>query len=322
VDVELYSMGEILVDLIPRGAGPPQESTPYEVHFGGAPANTAVAAAKLGHTAGFIGAVGNDPLGEFLVSTLHGWRVDTSMVAVKQARTTLAFVLAGPGGGRSYFFYREPWARTADTLLEPGDVDAGRVAESTALHYSGFSMSHPPLSQAVEYVVEEAARGGTVVSYDPTYRPDIWPSFQAALEAHAWSLAHASVVSLNLEEAEVFHGETRPAELASTLLDKHPQLLAVAVRMGARGAYAMERGGRHAYRPAPPVEVVDTTGAGDTWNAAFLVAYVLEAAPLEEALEFANAAASLKCMRRGAAASPTREEVEEFISRARGAGGG
>ncbi len=308
-------MGEILVDLIPRSMGPPQESSVYEVHFGGAPANTAVAAAKLGHAAGFIGAVGNDPLGEFLVSTLHGWRVDTSMVVVKQARTTLAFVLTGPGGERSYFFYREPWARTADTLLEPGDVDAGRAAEAAVLHYSGFSMSHPPLSQAVEHVVEEAARGDTVVSYDPTYRPDIWPSFQAALEAHAWSLAHASVATLNLEEAEVFHRETRPAALASMLLDKHPQLLVVAVRMGPRGAYAMERGGGEAYRPAPPVEVVDTTGAGDTWNAAFLTAYVLEKAPLGEALEFANAAASLKCMRMGAASSPLRDEVEEFLSR-------
>lgn len=313
MDVELYAMGEILVDLIPRRPGPPRESSAYETHFGGAPANTALAASKLGHKSGFIGAVGNDPLGEFLTATLERWRVDTSMVAVKQARTTLAFVLASPGGGRSYFFYREPWARTADTLLEPRDVDAARIASATVLHYTGFSLSHPPLSSAVEQTVEAAAAGDTVISYDPTYRPDIWPSFQAALEAHAWSLAHAAIATLNLEEASTFHGEERPAALAEKLLDKHPQLLAVAVRMGPRGAYAAERGGAAAYQPAPDVKVVDTTGAGDTWNAAFLTAYVLEEKPLEEALRYANAAASLKCTRMGAASSPTRGEVERFL---------
>lgn len=320
MDVELYSMGEILVDLIPLREGAPREGSAYEAHFGGAPANTALAASRLGHRSGFIGAVGADPLGELLRSLLEREGVDTSMLATKKARTTLALVTTAPGGGREYFFYREPWARSADTLLEPSDIDTGRIADAAVLHFTGFSLSQPSLSEAVEEAVESLVGGDTVISYDPTYRGDVWSSFDAALEAHAWSLAHATLATLNLEEAKIFHGAERPAELASTLLNRHPQLIAVAVRMGPRGAYVMEKGGRSFYSPAPSVEVVDTTGAGDVWNAAFLSLYVLEGAGLEEAVRFATAAAALKCSRRGAASAPGRREVEEFLEALPGSG--
>jgi Sugar kinases, ribokinase family len=316
VSVEVYSVGEILVDMIfVERVG---EGARIEVHFGGAPANLAVGVSRLAHRAGFIGAVGNDPFGEFLVKTLQVNGVDTDLVRVKKARTTLAIVIVDERGERKFFFYRKPWAETADTMLTPSDIALEKLKGSKVVHFSGFSTSYAPTSETVFSIAEYASSEGITVSYDPTYREDIWLSVEDALRAYERSLSYANVVSLSMDEAEAIYGTSDYRRVAEKILAKHPNVSTVAVRLGGRGAYVRTREGREAFKEAFRVKVVDTTGAGDAWTAAFLVSHVLEGMDLEDSVTFANAVAAIVCTRYGAiAALPSRDEVEQFLEAAK-----
>lgn len=312
--VELYSIGEILVDLV--FVEPIREGARIEVHFGGAPANLAVGVSRLNHRAGFIGAVGSDDFGRFLINTLNAYGIDTEMVKIKKARTTLAFVIVDEEGERTFFFYRKPWSNTADTMLEITDVDLDRVCGSKIVHFTGFSTSYPPLSNTVYTVVEHALKRGVKISYDPTFREDIWPSRRHATEAFRKSLKLSTIVSLSIDEIIEFYNTTDYTRVANHIIRNYPGVEVVAVRLGSKGAYVRTRNGNEAYAEAFKVKVVDTTGAGDAWTAAFLVSYVLEKMELDYSVKFANAVAALVCTRYGAITSyPSRDEVEDFMKK-------
>jgi len=312
VKVELYSVGEVFVNMVFKKTF---EGNPaVEAHFGGAPANLAIAVSRLGHRAGFIGAIGNDLLGEFLLRTLRINNVDTKLVRIKKARTTLAFVVVDEKGGKRFFFYRKPWGETADTMLKIEDVDFGKIGEARVVHFSGFSTSHPPTSETVYAIAEYALEREIKVSYDPTFRDDIWHSKNAAKEAFERSLKLSSIVSLGVDEMEEFYGTTDYRFVADKILGKHSNVETVAIRLGAKGAYAKSRNGREAFKEAFKVKIVDIMGADDAWTAAFLVTHILEGIDLESSLLFANATAAMVCSKFGAiTAFPRRDEVEEFL---------
>ena len=245
--VELYSVGEILVDMVFTETV--KEGAKIEAHFGGAPANLAIGVSRLGHRVGFIGAIGNDLLGEFLLRTLRINDVDTRLVRIKKARTTLAFVVVDEKGERRFFFYRKPWGETADTMLTVEDVDFERIKEAKIVHFSGFSTSYPPTSETVYAIAEYALKRDIKVSYDPTFREDIWPSKNAAKEAFERSLKLSTIVSLSVDEMEAFYGTTDYRFVADKILEKHSNVETVAIRLGAKGAYAKSRNGREALCP-------------------------------------------------------------------------
>lgn len=311
MSIELYSAGEILVDMI--FTEKPGEGSKVEMHFGGAPANLSVGVSKLGRRSGFIGSVGDDVFGKFLIDSLKLNGVDTRFVAVKRARTTLSFVTVDEKGERWFFFYRRPWAETADTKLELSDVDPSEIVKAKVFHFSGFSTSYPPTSETIYSLAEVARRNGLHVSYDPTFREDIWSSPESAITSFNRSLKLASVVSMSVEEAQFFFGEMDYKHVAERILEKYLNIEVVAVRLGAKGAYVKTRH-EDSSREAFKVKVVDTTGAGDAWTAGFLVSYVLEEKDLEDSILFANAVAAIVCTRYGAITSmPTIREVLGFI---------
>ena len=310
--VELYSVGEIFVNIVFKKTCEGKVSA--EAHFGGTSANLAIAVSRLGHRAGFIGAIGNDLLGEFLLRTLRINNVDTRLVRIKKARTTLAFVVIDEKGGEKFFFYRKPWGETADTMLKIKDVDFGKIGEARIVHFSGFSTSHPPTSETVYAIAEYALERKIKVSYDPTFRENIWLSKNAAKEAFERSLKLSSIVSLSVDEMEEFYGTTDYRLVADKILGKHSNVETVAIRLGAKGAYAKSRNHSEAFKEAFKVKVVDTTGVDDAWTAAFLVSHILEDMDLEYSLLFANATAAIVCSKFGAiTAFPKRDEVEDFL---------
>ncbi|MCI4407694.1 MAG: carbohydrate kinase [Thermofilum sp.] len=310
--IEIYSVGEILVDMIFKSEV--KEGGSVEIHFGGAPANVAVGVARLGHRTGFIGAVGSDSFGDFLIRTLMENNVDASLVKVKKARTTLAIVTVDPSGERKFFFYRKPWTETADTMLTPDDVQLEILKQSKIIHFTGFSMSQPPLSSTVEKILEYAVSNKLLVSYDPTFREDIWFSKEDFLSKHDTALSHANIVSLSIDEIQAIYGTIDYRKIVEKLFSSYPNLNIIAVRLGSKGAYVKTRFEGEAYRDAFKVRAVDTTGAGDAWTAAFLVSYVLEKIDLENAITFANAVAAIKCTGYGAiTALPNKEKVRQFL---------
>jgi sugar/nucleoside kinase (ribokinase family) len=310
--LDLVAMGEILIDFIPVKPGNYMEVPAFEKCFGGAPFNYAVAAARLGAKVGALTAVGMDPFGEFLLETLRRNNVDTSQVKVKKARTTLSFIVSEPSGERSCFFYRKPWGETADTLLSPTDVNPHYLHGAKILHYSGVALSHSPERDAVSKAIEETRKSGGLVSYDPNIRLDLWSSADELRRVNDEAMKTANIILLARDEAEFFFGYEDPRRIAAEIRRRyHPQY--VALKLGSQGSYVEDGKGTAFSNPGYKVEVVDTTGAGDAWAAAFEFG-LIEGWSIEACMTVANAVGALVVTKRGAiTALPTRAELRDFL---------
>jgi sugar/nucleoside kinase (ribokinase family) len=310
--LDIIAAGEILVDMIPTESGNYTQVNHFEKCFGGAPFNFAVGAARLGSAVGALCAVGDDPFGVFLLETLKGNRIDVTHVKVKRARTTLAFVIREKGGERSFFFYRMPWAQTADTLLSPDDIEPGYIKGAKILHYSGVALSHAPEREAMRMAVSAAREGGTKVSFDPNIRLDLWESPATLKEACEGAFRSSDIILLARDEAEYLFGNISPQEVADRLMREYgPEM--VAVKLGGKGSYVRAREGIELRKPAFKVKVVDTTGAGDGWAAGFLHG-LARGWTLEKCATVANAVGGLVVTKIGAiTAMPTRLELQRFL---------
>jgi sugar/nucleoside kinase (ribokinase family) len=313
MDVEVVCMGEILVDIIPIEASVYRDGMGFEIHFGGAPANVAVGISRLGHKSAFVGSVGDDPFGDMLKSFLEYEGVDTKWLVRKRARTSLAFVILYENGERDFFFYREPWVKTADTMLSLNDINVDDIVNAKAIHVSGVATAYPPLSESVYRVMEKAFEKGVQVSIDPNYRQDIWGSGDRALNAMDRYIKVSTMITMGFDEIENMFGSRDYRYVAKKVMDKYPNIEIVAIRLGSMGSYVATRR-EEVYMPAYRIEPIDTTGAGDAWTATFIVYHILEKMDIDISMRYANAAGALKCVRRGAVtAFPKRSELEGFI---------
>jgi sugar/nucleoside kinase (ribokinase family) len=310
--LDILAIGEILVDMIPTKPGHYSEVPAFEKCFGGAPFNFAVGASRLGSKVGALCAVGADPFGEFLLETLSKNGIDISHVKVKKARTTLAFVVRHEDGERAFFFYRKPWAETADTLLSPEDLDPKYIESSKVLHYSGVALSHSPLRECVKRAVNVAKEAGVKVSFDPNIRLDLWESPDSLKDSCYGAFQSSDIILLAKDEMEYFYGKVTPREAADQLFKKYDPLI-VAIKLGGDGCYVRSREGFEITKPAFKVAVVDTTGAGDGWAAGFLHGLV-KGWDLEKCSTVANAVGGLVVTKIGAiTAMPTKSELLRFL---------
>ncbi len=306
------ALGEILVDLIPFEVGDYVHVTGFSKNFGGAPFNYAVALAKLGHRVGAVCAVGNDPFGSFLLETLKTNNVDTGGVVVKDARTTLAFVVRKPGGEREFFFYRKPWTETADSLLSPEDIDEKYVRNARILHLSGVIFSTEPARSAAFRAIEVAKKGKLLVSFDLNVRLDLWRNKEELKQVYRKVMKESDIILLSSDETEVLFGTSNPhAVIEACAREFDPRI--IAVKLGGEGALVYRGDGTYVEEKAFRVPVVDTTGAGDAWAAGF-EAMLLEGKSLRECVIVANAVAALTVTKIGAiTALPIRDELKRFL---------
>lgn len=258
---------------------------------GGQVATALVAAARLGHEAALIGAVGDDEAGEAILAGLRADGVDVEAVEVRPgARSASSVVLVAPDGARSILY--DPGAD-----LEPmlGEAERARLATAAGL----LLERHSPASLEAARLARAA---GAAVLLDAD-----------AHHGHVLEMAPLCDVVIASEQYAASRGGDPDAAIGELLAAGAGTAI---VTRGARGAVgATAAGARHA-EPALRVEVVDTTGAGDAYHGAYLVAH-LEGRDLAAAMRFAGAVAGLKCRRPGGRAGiPTRAEVEAALTRA------
>jgi fructokinase len=290
--------GELLIDLVAPGEHATLAAAPAFARApGGAPANVAVGLARLGVAAAFLGQVGADPFGDFLVATLR----DNDVT---------------PGGGREFLFYRSP---SADTLYAPADVDAELVRGAQAFHFGSVTLTAEPARSATRHAVELARRAGALISYDPNLREVLWSDLGRARRELAWGWAQATIVKATDEEACFVAGCDDPDAAVAALW--HDGLRVVALTRGARGCRYRSADGGSGDVPAPAVTEIDPLGAGDAFTAGLLRALLAtpralaEAAALREACRFANMVGALATTRRGAIpALPDAAEVADAIA--------
>ena len=309
---DIVSIGEVLIDLTQRGTdaqGIPQ----YSANPGGAPANLAVAAARLGAKTAYIGRVGTDSFGKFLKTCLDENGVNTEGMSMDPARpTTLAVVSVDSTGERSFSFYRD---FGADVNLTEADVPEKLLKEAKYLHFGSVSLTADPSYSTTLATAKKAKALGATVSYDPNYRASLWSDEKTAVLRILEPLDFVDVLKLSDEELPLLAG-TEDLEAGTAKLAERGISL-IFVTLGPKGAFFRFRG-QTGQVPGVSVKVADTNGAGDTFFGAALSRLSklnslddLTIPELEKITDFANRAAAMTTSRPGAIpAMPTLRELE------------
>ena len=293
--------GEALIDMLPRLTADGEGA--FAPHPGGAVFNTAVALGRLDAPVGFLSGLSTDFFGDQLRASLETSRVATDHVVFSDRPTTLAFVRLVHGQA-SYAFYDE---NTAGRLLSPADLP--RLAESVdALFFGGISLIAEPCGASYEALMSrEAPRRLTMI--DPNVRAGFVSDEHAYRERIARLLAMADIVKVSDEDLNWLEGPGEIDSMARGLLTCGPKL--VIVTHGADGVTGYTAG-YTVFVAAKPATVVDTVGAGDTFNAGFMARLqargLLNKAALvslaeqdtREALDFGASAAAITVSRAGA----------------------
>ena len=319
---DVICLGELLIDVcaIERDVSLAEART-FQRAPGGAPANVAVGVVRLGTSAAFIGAVGNDPFGHYLESVLRDAGVDPAGLAkIDDVRTSLVWVAARSDGLKDMLFYRNPGA---DMCLSPKHVDAACIAAAEALHYGSISRMDESPRAATDLARKLAGENHLLVSYDPNYRQSLWPDEALARKRILEGFDGCAIAKVSDEEWAVILGTDDFAAGAKRLLDRGVQL--VVRSEGDRGAsFATHRCRGHV---GPfDIDCVEPTGAGDGAMACLIVECLehwrnrtepgqLDEAELKRIVRRANAIGALACTQVGAIPSlPTAARVDAFLA--------
>ncbi|CAN1546779.1 RbsK Sugar kinases, ribokinase family [Paracoccaceae bacterium] len=298
----ILSCGEALIDMLPRTSiGGEACFAPYA---GGAVFNTAIALGRLGAPSAFFSGVSNDMLGEILADTLTASKVDIRPLARSDRPTTVAFVKLVDGQA-TYAFYDEA---TAGRMLATADLPA-LSADVDALFFGGISLVNDPAASTYEALQARECEA-RVTMIDPNIRPGFIAGKEAEYRARIERMiARADIVKLSDEDLHWLEGKGDLTALARGILAKGPKV--VFITEGAAGARAVTAT-QDRFVAAQKVTVVDTVGAGDTFNAGVLAALdlagsltkpglsALPDATLDAALSLGTRAAAITVSRAGA----------------------
>jgi len=279
----LLAVGETMVLLTTAEVGRLRHASSLTLGVAGAESNVAIGARRLGCPAAWVGRVGDDELGELVVSRIRAEGVDVAgVVRDPGAPTSLMFKERRTAEMVRVRYYRRngPGSR-----LEPGDLDPAQVAAAGLLHVTGITPALSDSARAtVDHAIELARAAGVPVSFDLNYRSALWPPDQAAAVCRDLA-ARADIVFAGDDEAELLGLDGDPPDLArglAALAGGH-----AVVKLGERGAVAAVDGQVHTVDPVR-VQAVDPVGAGDAFVAGYL-AETLAGRPVPERLATAAA---------------------------------
>jgi fructokinase len=302
--------GEALLDVFAVGDTP--AGLALDARVGGSPFNVAVGLARLAQPVAFFAAVSNGFVGERLMRALAAEGVDTSTVARTEAPSTLGLVGLDAAGVPSYAFYG---AGGADRQLGAPQL-AALPSHWQAIHLGSYTTVVDPIAATLRALVERE-RGRALITYDPNVRLNVEPALAAWRAMLDWMMARCDLLKISEEDLHLLQPGTSPDAFARTALSAGVQL--VVVTRGGEGALGWTTH-QHAGVPPVTVQVVDTVGAGDTFQAGLLTWLAehdrlnaaglasLDAGALTQLLGFAARAAAITCSRRGAD-MPRRAEL-------------
>jgi 5-dehydro-2-deoxygluconokinase len=324
---DLIAMGRSSIDLYANDVGAPFVAiTSFAAYIGGCPTNISVGAQRLGLRTALLTAVGEDPVGDFILHALQREKVDTQFIPRKPGRRTSAVVLGiEPPDQFPLVYYRD---NCADIELTIDDVLATPIAEARCLLVSGTGLSKEPSRSATLFAAEQARRAGAEVVLDLDFRPDQWHdprafgvTIRAALrlvdiaigtedEINAAMLTDPRQITLTqsqVSDARV-SGDTEAAVRA--LLALGPR--ALIQKRGAQGA-RVHLAGESIDAPGFPVQVYNILGAGDAFAAGFLYGH-LSGWGWYKSARLGTACGAIVVTRHGCANfMPTYEEAIAFV---------
>lgn len=313
---DVLALGELLIDFTLNGVSS-QGNPLFEANPGGAPCNVLAMLRKLDKTTSFIGKVGKDQFGVTLRETIESVGIDSKyLMEDPDIPTTLAFVHTLPDGDRAFSFYRKPGA---DMMLSEEDITEAMFEDTKIFHFGTLSMTHEGARKATLKALEIAKAKGLIISLDPNLREPLWDSLDNAREQMLKAISYCDVLKISDNEIQFVSGMEDYDEGIKFLQDKFDIKL-ICLTLGKDGSRAYYKGDRVDAEGFYQENVVDTTGAGDTFCGSVL-GYIcdhgldnLSRENLREMITFANAAASLVTTKKGAIKSmPNVDEVLNVI---------
>lgn len=327
-DIELFTLGRISIDLYSANLGAAfPDIKQFNAYLGGSPLNIAVGASRLGVRSALLSAVGEDQVGDFILTNLQREGVDTSFIPRKPGTRTPAVVLAIlPPDKFPITFYRD---NASDVQLTIGDVQPAPIEQAQALVVNGSALARDPSRSATLSIVRRAKEAGVTVYLDLDFRADQWPD----------PLAFGLTVRSILRDVDVMLGteeEINAAMLkkAADVVIRHSQITAPDIRgdieantaallgevpvvvrkEGARGCTVFQQGQAPLPVPGFPVEVVNVLGAGDAF-AGGLVTGRIRGLDWFESARLGNACGAVVVNNIGCSAfAPTWDEAQAFMA--------
>lgn len=315
---KFFSIGEALIDMIPSQTGVLlKEVSSFTRTAGGAPANVCACVAMQGVEASFIGKVGNDAFGDYLIDMISCAGVDVSrIIQTNKANTTLAFVSLKADGERDFSFYRKPGA---DMLLEASEIDDKWFEADDFLHFCSVDLIEAPVKYAhKKAIIGLKKKGGTII-FDPNLRFPLWED-KEELKCTVLEFAdYADIIKISDNELAFICGTNDINEASQMMFDKGIKVLIYT--MGSEGARCITKSS-NVFVPAYKVEAIDATGSGDAFIGAFISQLMTKQKEIDnlgdqtikDILHYANACGAIVATKHGAIhAMPSRREIQEFI---------
>ncbi len=330
-------VGECLVDLAPAATGAPGAGPAGTGNVGawarqlvampgGGPANIAVGLARLGVTTAFAGRFSREGFGPWLRSYLLANELDLTWSVEADEDATLALVTLDEQGSAAYTFYgpgTADWQWKANELPDLSPTAPADLGVS-AVHTGSIALTLEPGADVLASWLAGIRAGNRVlVSFDPNVRPSLVGDLSTYRARVPGVISSSHIVKASDEDIEVLYPGASASEVAERWLAEGASL--VVITAGAQGASAFHRNGSRAQWAPPPIEVVDTIGAGDSFSAGLLAYFAktglldpaslatLSEGHLHDAIAQAVSASALTCTRAGAD-PPTEQELASFIA--------
>lgn len=302
----VWVSGDAVVDLIP------EDTHRYLKCPGGAPANVAVAIARLSGNSAFFGRVGDDPMGKFMQQTLCEESVDiTALVLDPAQRTSTVVVDLDESGERSFTFMVKP---SADQFMQVSDIP--RFEQNQWLHICSIALANEPSRSSTLLAMQKMKAAGGFISFDPNLREEVWANQNEIKTVVLSAIKLADVVKFSDDELLFL---TESSNIQDALLKIQPyQNQCVLVTQGAKGALVISNHKQTLIAGKPSV-AIDTTGAGDAFVGG-LLAYLSRSqnwyddTEILAAVKWANACGALAISQKGAmTALPTTQQLMEYM---------
>ena len=304
MELDVFCLGEPLIEFYQIHD---EVGKIYHTGFGGDTSNTAISIARQGMTAGFLSIVGNDHFGRDLLELWKREKVDCSHVSIHPEANTGIYFITHDDEGHHFTYYR---SASAASKIKPSNIPSFELVQFSVLHFSAITQAISESScETALAAVHQARKVGAKVSYDTNLRLNLWP-IESAKDIINSTIPLCDVLLPSLEDVYFLTGLSNPESIIDYFLKLGANL--VVLKQGALGVRVSD-GRDSLHISGHSVNTIDATGAGDTFNGAFLSEWLRHDDPFAAA-EYANAAAALSTTKYGAVNSiPISDEVSSFL---------
>ncbi|MDP5139192.1 MAG: sugar kinase [Spirosomaceae bacterium] len=266
---DLLAVGELLADLLSTAYSKDlSDAANFQRFQGGSPANLAANLARLGASTALVSCVGNENLGSYLIDEVAKTGVDVSHIAVDPTEPTSLVLVSRTTGTPDFIPYR-----MADRMILPEYLPDELLAQTRIFHTTCWPLSMSPASETVLDAAKRASEMGVLLSLDFNYAARVWGDKEHAKEVLKTYCSYGAYIKISDDDALRFFGENSPEKVIDELLKMGAKC--VCMTLGAKGSIiATADSDQRFFVPTKTIQVVDATGAGDSYWAGFLTAHL------------------------------------------------